>query len=157
MTIPTGSIRSGPESKTSGSLPGRLGQAALELGDRQRLGCDADRRRSAVPFASPNGARVGLQAEQLAQQRVVADLGMGVEREVVGGEGGLGGQQRPQPRRHRQRERLEPVAPEQAVVDEHELRAGADAPRSRISRLALTPVASSSTSAAPGTWMPFGP
>ena len=102
VTIPTRWIRSGPASKTSGSRPVSLGQARAQLGDRDRLGAPADRA-DGRPFASPNGRRVGLEAEPLAQQGVVADLGVGVERQVVGGEGGVGAEQRPQPGGHRRR------------------------------------------------------
>jgi hypothetical protein len=64
-----------------------------------------------------------LEPECLADQRVVADLRMRVEREVVGGQGDVAVEQEPQPLPHGGRQRARVEVPEQAVVRDHQLRA----------------------------------
>ena len=59
--------------------------------------------------------------EALGEQGVVADLGMGVEREVVGGEPDVVLEQRPQPLREHRRQPDGQEPPEQAVMDEDEV------------------------------------
>jgi len=68
--------------------------------------------------------RIG--AEARGQQGVVADLGMPVEREVVGREVDVGREERPQPRGGRRRQGAWRPVPEDAVVDQHETRTGGD-------------------------------
>jgi hypothetical protein len=64
-----------------------------------------------------------LDAERGCELRVVAELRMGVQREVVRDEGEVGGEERLQPAALAAVDPERLVAPEQAVVDEHELRA----------------------------------
>jgi hypothetical protein len=75
---------------------------------------------------------VPVGTERVGQQGVVADLRVGVERQVVGGQRDVveeqGAQALRQPRREPQRREL----PEQPVVDEHELRALLDRPPDQL-------------------------
>src|SRR4051812_25806769 len=64
---------------------------------------------------------VGAAAERPRQQRVVTELGMGVERDVVGGEVDVVLEQRAQPLGQHRGEPGRLEIPEQAMVDEHEL------------------------------------
>jgi hypothetical protein len=65
-----------------------------------------------------------LELERLADQRVVAHLGMRVERQVITGERHVVVEQDAQPLLHRRRDRARVKVPEQPVVGDHELRAG---------------------------------
>ena len=64
---------------------------------------------------------VGLAAERDGKQRVVADLGMGVERQVVRGQVHVVGEQRAQALGQCARQPGWVEVPEQAVVHEHEI------------------------------------
>jgi hypothetical protein len=61
--------------------------------------------------------------ERVGEQRVVAERGVGVERQVVGGEAHVALEQHAEPTGHAVAERLRSAAPEEPVVAEHELRA----------------------------------
>jgi len=67
-------------------------------------------------------------AERLGEERVVADLLVRVEREVVRGERDVGAQQRAQARGEGGGEPERAELPEQPVVDEEELGVGRDGP-----------------------------
>ena len=83
-------------------------------------------------------------------------LGMGVERQVVGGEGDVVLEQRAQPLGQRGRQPGGLEVPEQPVVDEHEPgRQGAA--RSNSSRWAETPVTTFATLSRPGHLQPVRP
>ena len=77
---------------------------------------------------------LALHAEQRRQLSVVAELGMRVEREVVGDEAQIGAKERLEPAAQSpvDNERLAP--PEETVVDEHELRAGLGSPLEQLQR-----------------------
>ncbi len=62
-----------------------------------------------------------LGAEPSREQRVVAELSMGVERQVVGGERDVGVEQDLQPSPQRHVDRLGTRAPEEAVVHEQQI------------------------------------
>ena len=67
--------------------------------------------------------RIDGDVELSGKQRVVPDLGMGVEREVVGGERDLGVEERLEPAADPRVDHARLVVPEDAVVDDDELRA----------------------------------
>jgi hypothetical protein len=66
---------------------------------------------------------VAGRAERVREQRVVADLRVRVERQVVGGERDVVAEQRPQPLGQPRRQSDGREVPEQAVVHEHQLAA----------------------------------
>ena len=83
-------------------------------------------KRARTPIAAPLTAAKGAAScapELAGQQRVVADLGMAVERQVVGGQRHVGVEERLQARLGGAVERSRRARPEQAVVHEHEVRA----------------------------------
>ena len=156
-TIPTRRISAGPDSKTSGSRPVSFGDArrkAPRRRDRSRGGGRS--RRPAGRSTSPK--RTGaLEPEPLADQGVVADLGVSVERQVIC--------RRPRSRRRatvRSRsasagERPRAAVPEQPVVDDDEL---GPPVRRRPQQLEIGRDAGDhplDLLARPGTWRPFGP
>ena len=65
--------------------------------------------------------RVDGDVELLGEERVVPDLGMGVEREVVGGERDLRVEERLEPAADARVDHARLVVPEHAVVDDDEL------------------------------------
>ena len=77
---------------------------------------------------------LSLDAEQRGQLRVVAELGMRVEREVVGDEAQVGAEERLEPAAQSPVDDERLVAPEETVVDEHELRAGLGRPLEQLER-----------------------
>ena len=79
-------------------------------------------KRTRTPISAKR-LRVGA-AERLGQQRVVAVLGVGVQRQVVGGERDVVGEERLQPAVQDRRDLLRIAAPEEAVVDQDEVGAG---------------------------------
>ena len=84
--------RSGPASNTSGS------RRVTSLHAREQLGGGDARRPANSPTPPDRRERlVALAAERPGEQRVVAELGVGVERQVVGGERHVVAEQRPQP------------------------------------------------------------
>jgi hypothetical protein len=106
--------RRGPRIEHERLATGHGGHAREQLGRGQRLGergAAADLRERHVP----------ARAKRVGQQRVVADLGMGVERQVVGGERDVVAEQRAEPLGEPRREPDRREVPEQPVVDEHEL------------------------------------
>ncbi len=111
----------GPASNTSGSRPVAAATRANSSGGRHRLG-----ERRAAP--DPGERHVLARAERAGEQRVVADLGVGVQRQVVRGEGEVVLEQRAQPLRQPRGEPDGLEAPEQAVMDQDELRLLRDGP-----------------------------
>ena len=65
---------------------------------------------------------VALAAQSLGEQRVVAELRMAVERQVVAGQRNVVLEQRSQPLGEHRRQARRVEVPEQPVVHEHELR-----------------------------------
>jgi hypothetical protein len=121
---PTEEIRSGPRVEDQGLLSGDLGQARRQLLDAQGLFRIPDP--PDVPsLRLPERPRVGLETQLAAQQGVVPDLRVSVERQVVGRKRHLGGEQGAKSRRHRLRQRRHLRTPQQPVVGEDELGAGA--------------------------------
>ena len=64
-----------------------------------------------------------LEPERRAYQRVVADLGVGIERQVVPGQRDVGVEQDPQSLPHGGRDRAGMEVPQQTVMGYHQLRA----------------------------------
>ena len=64
-----------------------------------------------------------LGAQRAGEQRVVADLGVGVERQVVGGEADVGVEQELEAALQRGVDRPGTGTPEEPVVDDQQLRA----------------------------------
>ena len=64
-----------------------------------------------------------LEPERRAYQRVVADLGVGIERQVVPGQRDVGVEQDPQSLPHGRRDRAGMEVPQQTVMGYHQLRA----------------------------------
>ena len=86
---------------------------------------DGDGRRGGRRRRRRRTGRSDVDSELAGEQRVVADLRVGVEREVVGGERDVGVEERLQPAAQpRGRRRSGSLPQKQAVVDEHELGAG---------------------------------
>ena len=73
-----------------------------------------------VPPVAGEGLELG-RSEAPSEQGVVAELLVGVEGQVVGGEGDAPVEQDLQPALERLVHRPHPGAPEEAVVDEHQL------------------------------------
>ena len=98
-----------------------------------------------------------LEAETRAQKGVVADLRVRIERQVVGGDRQLcteGGAQAP---RHPLAERRRRVAPEEPMVDEQHLGAGAERALDQLGVRRDPASTTFDTSPVPGTCRPFGP
>ncbi len=94
--------------------------AREQLGGGESLGGKA--RDHADRLAVVQRERVELlRAERVCEQRVVADLGMSVEREVVGGEADVGVKQDLKAALERGIDRPGTGAPEESVVDDEQL------------------------------------
>ena len=100
----------------------QLGHPPGQLGGLDALGASADDAdRVAVDLAE---AAVLLEAKPLTDQGVVADLGVGVERQVISGDRELGFERGAEPPRHPLAERQRLGGPEEAVMSERELGSG---------------------------------
>ena len=77
--------------------------------------------RAAAPIWANAPSRLG--AEPLGEQRVVAELRMRVEREVIREQRQIRGEERPEPSFQPPVYEQRLVAPEEAMVHEHQLRA----------------------------------
>ena len=71
-------------------------------------------------------ARISHQAQALSELRVVAEFGMGVQRQVIGEEADIGGHQAPHPRRQPAGQPPVLAAPEQPVVNQQRVGAVSD-------------------------------
>ena len=102
--------------------PSRRGTRATSSAGVDAVAGEARRaRRSRAPLCSANGSR-RPRAQRAGQQRVVADLGMGVERQVVGGQAHVGVEEQPAGARLAARSSgARRAGPEQPVVHEHEV------------------------------------
>ena len=107
---------------------------------RSSSGSREARRLHRCPRTSPSRSA----PRQAGEQRVVAHLGVRVEREVVRGERQVRREQRLEPALQPPVDEQRLVAPEEAVVDEHELRAGRRRP-ARTARASSTRRTRSST------------
>lgn len=96
----------------------RIGQglAVLEAAEKTQL----------LLAEAPGRSGMGQQAELQAELRVVAELGMRVERQVVGEEVDVAVQQQRQPLLHPAGDAAVLAAPEEAVMDEDGIGLGAD-------------------------------
>src|SRR4051794_12509062 len=110
-----------PAFEDQGLLTGGVLQAPAELAHLDGLRGATDQAHGG-PLRLTERAIVGLEPQGVAEQRVVADLGMGVEGQVVGGQRDVGAEQGPKASRHRHGQRGDIRSPEQAVVGDHELR-----------------------------------
>ena len=154
-TMPIEPIRSGPAPSSSGCAAGHRVHARVQLGRGQRLG---ERPAAADERALVGAERLDLHAPELAREdRVVADLRMRVERQVVAGEVDVVLEQRPQAGGEQRRQPGRVEVPEQAVVDEHELGAQLDRPLVQLERRADTPVSTRVTSPRARHLQPVGP
>ena len=102
-------------------LTERRPAALAQLRERDALGAAAHE-----PQRLPVVAREalgGVEPQCAADQRVVAHLRVGVERQVVAGQGHVRVEQRPQPALHRRPDRAGVKVPEQPVVTQDQLRA----------------------------------
>ena len=108
------------------------------------------------PWWSANGSsRCG--AERVGEQRVVAELGVGVEREVVGGEGDVGVEQDLQAALER---RVDRPGPEPQNSPWWTISSSARSPRGELEQLGVAPrrrVARVCDLSRPGTCRPLGP
>ncbi len=102
----------------------RLAHASPELRDRDAVtGQVRDEADRLVPMDGERLER--LRSEGARQQRVVAELGVRIQREVVGGEGDVRVEEELQAALQRYVDRPRPRAPEEPVVHDQELRPGA--------------------------------
>ena len=95
--------------------------AADRLADAGGELLDADRLAQRPALADLGERALDLDAERVGEQRVVAELRMRVEREVVGGEAEVRGEQRLEPAALAPVDPDGLVPPEHAVVDDQEL------------------------------------
>ena len=143
------STGSGPSAKTSGSGPMRSRTRARNVSSGSGAG--------EAPADADLGERaLHLDAELPGEERVVADLRVRVEGEVVAGQRQVGVEERLEPAAHAAVDRPRLVVPEQAVVDDDQLRAGRGA-RSKSSSEDETAQTIFVTSSAPATCIPCGP
>ena len=111
------------------------------------------------PIGSPSVQRERLEplrAERAAEQRVVADLGVRIQRQVVGGKADVGVEQDLQAALERGVDRPGTGTPEEPVVDDQQLGALGGG---QLEQLGVRGDARGHgpTSAGPGTCRPFGP
>lgn len=120
--------------RTMGGIDQRHGplEHLLDMdGERLRVGqgfavLEAAEKAQLLLAEAPGRSGMGQQAELQAELRVVAELGMRVERQVVGEEVDVAVQQQRQPLLHPAGDAAVLTAPEQAVVDEDGIGLGAD-------------------------------
>ena len=118
-TMPTLWTVSGPASQANGSCPNARAHR-LRSSSNAMPSSERPTKPIARPRCSPK--RLGaIEPQRLADQRVVADLGMRVEREVVAGQADVALEQEPQPLPHRGRDRARVEVPEQPVMGHHQL------------------------------------
>ena len=130
------------------------GPAAARCGTPARR----SRRAWATAAAEPDVGEAfeRFDAERTAEQGVVADLGVGVEREVVGGKVEVGSEQRLEPAPHHACRRRGGRGPRRARGARRAARRPLAAARSKSSRDAETPQAIFVTVSAPTTCRPSG-
>ena len=119
-TMPIVRTGSGPSVKASGSRP----VAACTRSTSSAGAMPAPGKRARTPTVARLCAAKGsmlARAERRGEQRVVADLEMAVERQVVGGQREVGVEEQLQAALGGAVERARRPGPEQAVVDEHEV------------------------------------